>query len=209
MSPVATPPPERRRPPAAHSLAGHARAAGIFLVAMIFVAGFAYPLVVTEIAQLIDPHAANGSLLYHNGTLAGSSLVAQNTDAPYLFWERYSPTDYNNTLGAPTPPGPTQPQLAALIGETLNYTRLYGNLSPNASLPFEWVSPSGSSVDPDLIPDAVLIQVPRVAAATNLSISFLQGFVNKHIVNPMIPFLGVPYVDVLQLDLALLPLIGK
>lgn len=204
-----TRPPERPRPPAAHSLAGHARAAGIFLVAMVFVAGFAYPLVVTGIAELIDPETANGSLLYHNGTLVGSSLVAQNTDAPYLFWERYSPTDYNNTLGAPSPPGPTEPGLAALINETIQYMQQYGNLSPNASIPFNWVAPSGSSIDPDLEPDAVLIQVPRVSHATNLSIPFLQSFVNNHIVNPLVPYIGVPYVDVLQLDLALLPLIGK
>lgn len=206
---VVAAPPERPRPPRAHSLWGHARATVIFLVAMVFVGGVAYPLVVTGIAQLVDPYAANGSLVYENGTLVGSSLVAQNTDAPYLFWERYSPTDYNNTLGAPTPPGPTQPGLAALINETLNYTRQYGNLSPNASVPFEWVAPSGSSIDPDLIPDAVLIQVPRVSAATNLSIPFLQAFVNKHIVNPWIPYLGVPYVDVLRLDLALLNIIHK
>lgn len=188
---------------------GHARATVIFLVAMIFVGGVAYPLVVTGIADIINPSGAGGSLVYDNGTLVGSSLVAQNTDAPYLFWERYSLTDYNNTLGAPSPPGPTEPGLAALINETIQYMQQYGNLSPNATLPFEWVTPSGSSIDPDLVPDAVLIQVPRVAHATNLSIPFLQQFVNNHIVNPVIPYLGVPYVDVLSLDIALLPLIGK
>ena len=53
------------------------------------------------------------------------------------------------------------------------------------------------------------MQVPRVANATNLSVSFLLGFVNDHIVNPPIPYLGVAYVDVLELDLDLLPLIGR
>jgi len=176
---------------------------------MIFVAGFAYPLVVTGIAELIDPGAANGSLLNHNGTVVGSSLVAQNLSAPYLFWERPSSTDYNFTGGAPSPPGPSTPALQALLNETIQYMRQYGNLTVNATLPFWYVAPSGSSVDPDLVPEAVLIQIPRVAAATNLSISFLQGFVNKHIVNPWVPFVGVPYVDVLQLDLDLLPLIGR
>jgi potassium-transporting ATPase KdpC subunit len=202
-------PTSRPRPPAAHSLGGHARAAGIFLVAMVLVAGFAYPLAVTEIARLIDSGAANGSLVYYNGTLVGSTLVAQNTDAPYLFWERYSPTDYNLTLGAPSPPGPTDPALASLINETVQYMKQLGNLTPNSTVPYEWAAPSASSIDPDLEPDAVLIQIPRVAHATNLSISELQNFVNKHIVNPWIPYLGVPYVDVLQLDLALLPMIGR
>jgi potassium-transporting ATPase KdpC subunit len=176
---------------------------------MVLVSGFAYPVVVTEIAHVIDPNAAGGSLVYHNGTLVGSSLVAQNLSAPYLFWARPSATDYNNTLGAPTPYGPTEPALQALLNETIAYMQEYGNFTVNGTLPFWWVAPSASSIDPDLVPDAVLIQVPRVANATHLTIPFLQNFVNDHIVNPFIPYVGVPYVDVLDLDLALLPLIGR
>jgi K+-transporting ATPase ATPase C chain len=177
---------------------------------MVLVSGFAYPVVVSEIAHVIDPGAAGGSLVYYpNGTLAGSSLVAQNTSAPYLFWARPSLTDYNNTLGAPTPYGPSEPALQALLNETIQYMLKYGNFTVNGTLPFWWVAPSASSIDPDVVPDAVLIQVPRVANATNLSIPYLQNFVNEHIVNPFIPYVGVPYVDVLDLDLALLPLIGR
>jgi potassium-transporting ATPase KdpC subunit len=193
-----------------HGVFGHVRAAGLFLVLALLVSGVLYPLVVTGIAQAINPAGANGSLLrYPNGTVAGSSLIAQNLSAPYLFWARPSLTDYNMTLGADTPPGPTDPALGALLNETLQYMRQYGNLTVNASLPFWYVAPSASDVDPDLTPEAVLVQVPRVAAHTNLSIAFLTGFVNQHITNPPVPFLGVSYVNVLKLDLDLLPLIGK
>jgi potassium-transporting ATPase KdpC subunit len=179
-------------------------------VLALLVSGFLYPLIVTEIAQVINPVGANGSLLKDpNGTVVGSSLVAQNLSAPYLFWARPSLTDYNMTLGADTPPGPTDPALAALLNETLQYMRQYGNLTVNATLPYWWVAPSASDIDPDLTPEAVLVQVPRVSAHTNLSIAFLTDFVNRHIQNPYIPFLGVPYVNVLELDLDLLPLIGK
>ncbi len=205
-APAAVPP----TPPLAHSLRQHVRVTVVLFAITVLVVGFAYPLVTTGIAQLIDPAAANGSLLYYpNGTLAGSSLVAQNTNAPYLFWERPSLTDYNFTGGAPTPPGPTQPGLYALLNETLEYMKEYGNFTVNATLPFWWVAPSASSIDPDLVPEAVLVQIPRVSAHTNLSIPTLQAFVNAHIVNPPVPYVGVPYVDVLQLDLALLPMIGK
>jgi K+-transporting ATPase ATPase C chain len=210
-SPPVTPvPPPTSRAPRAHTLTGHLRAAGIFLVLTVLVTGFAYPAVVTEIAHVIDPGAAGGSLVYYpNGTLAGSSLVAQNTNAPYLFWERPSATDYNTTLGAPTPYGPSEPALQSVLNETILYMKEYGNFTVNGTLPFWFVAPSASSIDPDLVPDAVLIQIPRVANATNLSISYLLNFVNEHIVNPFIPYVGVPYVDVLDLDLALLPLIGR
>ena len=207
-----TPAPAPRRvevPPPSHSALGHVRATVVFLVLALLVSGFAYPLIVTGIAQVIDPSAANGSLLTYNGTVVGSSLVAQNTDAPWLFWERPSLSDYNTTEGMITAYGPTDPALAAWFNETLAYMREYGNFTVNATLPIWFVSPSASGIDPDLTPEAVLVQVPRIAAATNLSFDFLTGFVNAHVANPPIPGIGVAYVDVLQLDLDLLPIIGR
>jgi potassium-transporting ATPase KdpC subunit len=196
-------------PPPAHSRLGHVRAAAVFLVLTLLVSAFAYPLLVTGVAQLIDPNAADGSLVYYNGTLVGSSLIAQNTDAPYLFWERPSLSDYDTTMGMITPDGPTDPALAEWFNETLAYLREYGNFTVNATLPIWFVSPSSSTIDPDLTPEAVLVQVPRVANATNLSFDFLTNFINDHTTSPPIPYLGVPYVDVLQLDLDLLPILGK
>jgi K+-transporting ATPase ATPase C chain len=182
----------------------------IFLVLSILVSGVAYPLVVTGIADVVNPSGANGSLLRDpNGTVIGSSLIAQNTSAPYLFWERPSLTDYNMTNGSVSPPGPSDPALAQWLNETLSYMRQYGNFTVNASLPFWFVSPSASDVDPDLTPEAVLVQVPRVAAHTDLSVERLTDLVNAHITNPVLPFVGVAYVNVLELDIALLPLIGR
>jgi potassium-transporting ATPase KdpC subunit len=207
----ARPPPEPQvagpLPKRAHSTGSHVRAAVVFLVLTILMSGVAYPALVTGIAQVIDPFAANGSLLTApNGTVIGSQLIAQNTSAPYLFWERPSGTDYNMTLGTATAPGPTDPALGQLLNETIAYMKKYGNFTVNATLPFWYVAPSASSVDPDLTPEAVLVQIPRVANASNLSVSTLLSLVNDHITQPVLPFLGVAYVNVLELDLALLPL---
>jgi len=199
-------------PSSAHSGLRLLRASVIFLVLSILVSGVVYPLVVTGIADVINPQGAAGSLLRDpNGTIIGSSLIAQNTSAPYLFWSRPSLTDYNTTLGADTPPGPSDPALGQLNNETINYTAQAWdwNVSHNGSLPYWFIAPSSSDLDPDLVPQAVLIQVPRVSENTNLSIAFLTRFVNAHITNPLIPYIGVPYVNVLELDIALLPLIGK
>jgi potassium-transporting ATPase KdpC subunit len=194
-------------PGPAHSMSGHLRATALFLVLTLLVSAFGYPLLVTGIAQVIEPYSANGSLLRDpNGTIIGSTLIAQNTSAPYLFWERPSPTDWNTTDGMTTPYGPTDP---ALYNETVGYIAQYGNGTVNASLPLWLVSQSGSSIDPDLTPGAVLVQVPRVAYYGNVTEQWLTGFVNDHITTPPIPYLGVPYVDVLQLDIDLLPHIGR
>jgi len=214
--PTASPPPAAAHPPtetpasSAHSGLRHVRATVIFLVLAILVSGFVYPLVVTGIADVVNPSGAAGSLLKDpNGTVIGSSLIAQNTSAPYLFWERPTLNDWNNTLGVYTDPGPSDPALGALLNETIAYMNTAWNFSANHTLPYWLVAPSASSIDPDLVPEAVLIQIPRVAAATNLSIAWLTDFVNAHISNPVIPFVGVPYVNVLQLDIDLLPHIGK
>ncbi|HEY1197874.1 MAG TPA: potassium-transporting ATPase subunit C [Thermoplasmata archaeon] len=224
-APSVTPTPTRKEPtvtgpvasPPAHSGLQHVRATVIFLVLAVLVSGVFYPAVVTGIAELADRSVANGSLLRDpNGTVIGSSLIAQNTSAPYLFWERPSMTDWNTTLGADTPPGPSDPQLGALLNETIAYMNAAWNFSANHTLPFWLVAPSGSDIDPNLVPEAVLIQVPRVSEATAnnstlhfVSIVRLTDLVNSYITNPVIPYIGVPYVNVLELDIALLPLIGK
>lgn len=210
-SPEARPPPEPQiagpLPKRAHSMGAHVRAVVVFLALTILVTGLAYPAFVTAVAQVIDPGAANGSLITApNGTVIGSQLIAQNTSAPYLFWERPSLTDYNTTLGVATDPGPTDPALAELLNETIAYMKEYGNFTVNASLPFWFVAPSASSLDPDLTPEAVLVQVPRVANASNLSVMTVLDLVNAHITQPVLPFLGVAYVNVLDLDVALLGL---
>jgi potassium-transporting ATPase KdpC subunit len=201
--------PESAHPPPAHAMGTHVRATLILIVLTLLVGSGAYPVVVYGIGQLVNPLGADGSLLSApNGTVVGSALIAQNLSAPWLFWERPSATDYNLTLGTTFPYGYEDPALAALFNETIQYMRAYGN-NTTAVVPFSYAAPSESSVDPDLAPQAVLVQIPRVALATNLTIAYLQDFVNARIVNPLLPFLGVPYVDVLQLDLALLPIIGK
>ncbi len=214
VGPAPSPAPPLVRPPRAHSLAGHVRVAAAFIVLMVLVSGVAYPALVTAIADVIDPGSAGGSLIkYPNGTVEGSEYLAQNMSAgklgPELFWARPSLTDYNTTLGADSPPGPTDPALQALLNETIAYMKLYGNFTVNATLPFWWVAPSASSVDPDLVPEAVLVQVPRVAMNNNLTIGFVQDFVNARIVQPILPDVGVAYVNVLELDIALLEYTGN
>ncbi len=204
------PPPLPRRRPSPRATARHLRAAVVLVALSVLVAGVAYPAVVTAIAQEISPGSANGSLLIVDGTIVGSSLIAQNLSAPYLFWARPSLNDYNLTLGYDGAPGPTTAALKALINETISYMERYGNTTVNATLPISLISVSGSGVDPDLVPEAVLVQIPRVSAfasnltGQNVSIAGLTALVNREITAPLLPGLGVPYVDVLSLDLALL-----
>jgi potassium-transporting ATPase KdpC subunit len=202
--------PPAKKYPLQMSMARHVRATVILLALTIVVTGVGYPFLVTGIAQVIEPNTANGSLVYSpNGTIIGSTLIAQNFSTPNLFWDRPSATDYNILNGSDSPPGPTDPAMAALLNETIQYMQRYGNYTVNASLPLDLVGQSFSGVDPDLTPEAALVQVPRVAHFNNLSIAVVMGLVNDQITNPVVYDFGVPYVNVLNLDIALLQMEGN
>jgi potassium-transporting ATPase KdpC subunit len=188
-------------PPGHHPYATHIRAALVLLLLTMLLLGFAYPAALTAFAQEVTPWTANGSLILGpNGTVVGSELIAQNLSAPWLFWERPSPGDYNSFNGSPTLLGYSDP---ALYNETEEYIQEYGPYAVNATVPEILVTVSGSGLDPDLTPEAALVQIPRIANATGLSMSILQGLVNKHVTPPLEGFIGPYYVNVLQLDLSL------
>lgn len=187
----------------------HVRAAVVIVVLGVVVVGLGYPALLTGVANLIAPGTAGGSLLHAtNGTVVGSSLVGQNFSRPYLFWDRPSMTDYNTTLGYQTSYGPTDPALLVLLNETLAYMKQYGNFTVNATIPLELVSPSYSGFDPYLTPEVVLVQVPRVANATGESIANVTAFVNSYITQPLFGFIGPAYVNVVNLDYALVAWTG-
>jgi potassium-transporting ATPase KdpC subunit len=203
---------ERPTAPAGHhQLLTHLRSSIVLVVLTMVLLGIAYPGAITVVAREISPWTANGSLIDGpNGTVVGSELIAQNLSAPWLFWERPSPVDYNSFNGSPTLLGYSDP---ALYNETEGYLQEYGPYAVNATcgnrtapvpcVPEILVTISGSGLDPDLTPGAALVQIPRIATATNLSMSVLLALVNKHITPPLDGFIGPYYVNVLELDLDL------
>ena len=198
-----------RAPP--HRLRTHARATVLLVVLAVVVSGVAYPWVMTEIAQVLSPQSATGSLISHNGTIIGSSLVAQNLSHLNLFWARPSMNDYNTTLGYEEPYGPSDPALLAYLNETIAYMVADWNWSMNTTLPFDLVSPSYSGLDPYEVPAGVLIQVPRVAGAIHNDtggsfdslVTNVTGLVNRYTEPALGRLIGVPIVNVMLLDLAL------
>ena len=67
-------------------------------------------------------------------------------------------------------------------------------------LPADLVTASGSGLDPDLSPEAALVQVPRVARVRGLTTARVRALVEAAIARPL---LGDPHVNVLALNRAL------
>ncbi len=198
-APPSTPAPEPSyRPPSLRALLG-------LLLVTVLLGGLAYPAAVTGFAQLVTPGTADGSLLYNaNGTAIASKLIGQNITNASLFWLRPSLTDWQVTTGSgESPYGPTDPALLVLLNATI---AAYG--LTNTTVPLDLVSPSESGIDPDVSELGALVQIPRVAAHSHLSEATLTQLVERELQPPLLGFLGPSYVNVVELDLALLATLG-
>ncbi|MCI4326834.1 MAG: potassium-transporting ATPase subunit C [Thermoplasmata archaeon] len=170
-----------------------ARPVVTLLVLSVILLGVAYPYVFSEVAEYVAPSTATGANI----------TLGQNITNPALFWMRPSLIDYQpfSGAGSEAPYGPTDP---ALYNETLRYIQQYG--LTNVSVPLNLVSPSESGLDPDITPEAALVQIPRVAHFSNLTQGALLQLVNASIVQPVAGFIGPAYIDVISLDRTLLAL---
>jgi potassium-transporting ATPase KdpC subunit len=135
-----------------------------FLVAMTLLVGVAYPAAVAGIARLCFPTRAGGSLIVENGTVRGSTLLAQDFASPRHFKARPSATDYAYVGAGASNLGPTSAALAKAVGERRrSWEAAYGVPAPE-----EMLYASASGLDPDISLEAALAQVPAVSAARGL-----------------------------------------
>jgi K+-transporting ATPase ATPase C chain len=120
----------------------HLRASLIMLIGATLVLGFLYPLAVTGLSQLFFPKQANGSLIYRDGKLVGSSLLGQSfTDAkgnplPQFFQPRPSAAGYDGDASGASNLGPSNPLLIGFV----------------AGVNIKGKNPFGTPLDPACVP---------------------------------------------------------
>jgi len=177
----------------------------LLLLFMTLLTGVVYPLAVTGLAQVIFPRQANGSILYKDGQPVGSSLIGQSFSGPGYFHGRPSAAGkgYDATASGGSNLGPTSKTLINQVAQNAAKVRTENGLPPNAPVPADLVTASGSGLDPDISPDGALLQVPRVAKARHLPQAQVRSLVESHIQGPEFGLLGDPMVNVLQLNLDL------
>jgi K+-transporting ATPase ATPase C chain len=187
----------------------------VAILVLTVVLGFAYPAVMTGVAQVTMSHQADGSLIERKGTIVGSSLAAQGFTSSQYFHERPSATTppYNPSFTTFSNLGPTNPALAKLIKQNADaILKLESPYNPGLTIhqiPVDAVVPSGSGIDPEISIAYADLQARRVAAVRHLPLATVQSLIKQHTVGRSLGFFGEAGVNVLELNLALYDRGGK
>ena len=122
-------------------------------------------------------------------------------------------TQVTITAGTPVPTNATPvagkkntyyvPGTYAGVQNYADQFRKENNLAANTPLPSDIVTASGSGLDPDISIEAANLQVNRIAQVRGLSASQVQNIVTAHIHGRFLGIFGEPYINVLELNLAL------
>jgi K+-transporting ATPase ATPase C chain len=173
------------------------------IVGFTLLTGVAYPLAVTGMAGALFPHQAAGSpVVLASGQLVGSELVGQSFASPRYIWPRPSAAGdgYDAAASSGSNYGPTSAKLMERIRGDIERLRATGVAGP---VPVDLVTASGSGLDPDISPQAALIQVPRVARERGLPEEAVRRVVEQNMKRPVLGVFGQPKVNVLRVNLAL------
>ena len=173
-------------------------------LALTIIAGVIYPFFITVIAQTLLSNQANGSLIYRNGKVVGSSLIGQAFDDPKYLWGRISATSpmYNAAASSGSNIGPSNP---ALIDEINGRIKALKAVDPdNANpIPVDLVTSSASGLDPHISLAAADYQVPRISKHRGITESVVKEVIQKNTTGRFLGLIGEPVVNVLKVNLDL------
>jgi K+-transporting ATPase ATPase C chain len=165
--------------------------------------GGAYHLVFWGIGRVLFASQAEGSLIRRaDGTVAGSSLIAQKFTRPEYFHPRPSAVDYNAASTGGSNDGPSNPDHLKAVQARLDAIERDEGVPANR-VPSEMVTAGGGGMDPHIPPNAAELQAARVASRRQVDVGAVRDLIAAHTEPPTLGFLGRARVNVLELNLAL------
>jgi potassium-transporting ATPase KdpC subunit len=181
------------------------RAIKISLILMVLVSGV-YPLFVTLAGNLLFHDKATGSFVNNEGKRLGSRLIGQRFTRPEYFHGRPSAAGeqgYDPMKATSFNSGPLAPGLVSRVQQNIEKVLKENTSLSRGKIPVELVASSGSGLDPHLSPEAILVQVERVALARSMTSDQVIELVSKNTEDPQLGFLGKSRVNIFLLNLAL------
>ncbi len=187
------------------------RAAVVSVVGLTVICGVLYPALVLGIGTVAAPHQANGSLITHNGTVIGSSLLGQSfTDAEGKALPQYlqgrpsaaGDAGYDGASSSGTNYGPENEDLIASIRELKAEIAQREGVAED-QIPPDAVTSSSSGLDPHISMAYAEIQVPRLAKERGISEDEVRAIIAQHTTGRAAGLIGEERVDVLAVNMAL------
>jgi K+-transporting ATPase ATPase C chain len=181
------------------------RPAVMALIVLTLVTGCLFPATLYVLGRRLFPDQAAGSLLMRRGVVVGSRLIGQAFTRPIYFQPRPSAAGngYDATQSGGANLAPANPRLVAAVQQAAGDFRARNGLAPDATIPIDAVTSSGSGLDPHISPANAALQMGRVAASRGVDVSVVRRLVSQHTVGRQLGILGEPRVSVLELNLAL------
>jgi len=169
------------------------------------ICGVVYPLLSTAVGQIAFNHQVDGSLIERDGQVVGSELIGQVFTDPKYFHSRPSAAGdgYDGSASSGSNLGPTNPELLDEVRQRAVAYREQNGLAPDAMVPVDAVTASGSGLDPQISIANARIQARRIADSRGLTISTVLGLVDQYTEGRDLGVLGEPGVNVVRLNLAL------
>ena len=187
------------------------KSAIIFLIFTV-ICGVVYTGIVTEIAQLIFPDKANGSIIEVDGKKYGCELLGQKyTDEAHM-WGRIMNIDvstYKDENGktlmyaVPSNLSPASEEFEDLVAKRVQMLRKANPDMEETAIPAELVTCSGSGLDPHISPAAAKYQMTRIAKANNMSEEKVRAIIEKCTDSRFLGVFGEKTVNVLKVNLML------
>lgn len=192
----------------------HFKTPFLFTISMVLICGLAYPLVMTGIAQVIFPSQANGSIAKVEGKEVGSYLVGQDFTDERLFHCRPSAYNYNTYTEKQKEEGDyagvasgsnnyanSNPDLEKRIKEDIDAFLKENPSVKKEDIPADFITASGSGLDPHISVKAAKIQLDRVSEKSGISKKKLEKMIKESTQDKVLGVFGEKVVNVLKLNL--------
>ncbi|MBE3550242.1 MAG: Potassium-transporting ATPase C chain [Brockia lithotrophica] len=169
--------------------------------------GLVYPLVTVGAAELLFPWQARGSLVERDGVVLGSPLVGQPYAWPEYFHARPSAGGYDPLNTGGTNLAVASPKYKEELARRVAEVRREEGVS--GPLPADYVTASGSGLDPHISVAAAELQIPRIARVTGISEAELREMVARHTLGKSFGIWGEPRVELFSLNAEIAERLGR
>lgn len=165
----------------------------------VFVFIVLYPLLIWGIAQAA-PAKGEGEPVTVNGKVVGYKVIGQSFTNDQYFNGRPSAVGYNAAGSGGSNKGPSNPDYLQTVKDRIDTFMVHNPTVKREQIPSDLVTASGSGQDPDISPEAALIQVARISKIRNIQASTLINLVNKQTEKNLF---GPAHVNVLKANIEL------